>query len=97
MRTRIANKINHTASVFGNWDINYLPYSVPQQQKAIKALKLPQGLRNIVLRYGVFRKVPTEYRKYNTIQIMQVMKSRNMHPSSVKEYRKFMKKILTDK
>lgn len=47
MRTRIANKINHTASVFGNWDSNYLPYSVPQQQKAIKALKLPQGLRNI--------------------------------------------------
>lgn len=97
MKTRLANKINHTASVFGNWDSNYQPYSVPQQQKAIKALKLPQGLRNAVLEYGVFRKVPTEYRKYNTIQIVQIMESRDMHPSSVKKYRKFMKEILTDK
>lgn len=94
MKTRLANKINHTASVYGNWDSNYQPYSVPQQQKAVKVMKFPVGMRGAVLEFGVFKKVPIEYKKYNTIEVMQVMESRNMNPSTVKEYRKCMKLIL---
>lgn len=94
MKTRLAHKIINTTSVFQNWDSNYQPYSVPQQQKALKTMKIPLGIRETMLEYGVFLKIPTEYRRYNTVSIMQVMESRNMHPSSVKEYRKCMRELL---
>lgn len=94
MKIRLAEKIFYVTSIFQNWDSNYQPYSVPQQQKALKTLKIPMPIRESMLEYGVFRKVPTEYRRYNTVQIMQVMEKKNMHPTSVKEYRKCMRKIL---
>lgn len=94
MKTRLAHKIINTTSVFQNWDSNYQPYSVPQQRKALKTMKISLEIRKPMLEYGVFFKVPTEYRRYNTVNIMQVMESRNMRPSSMKEYRKCMKLLL---
>lgn len=94
MKIRLAEKIFHVASVFGNWDSNYQPYSIPQQQKALKALKIPMDIRNILLEYGVFGKIPVEYRKYNPMQIAQVMLAKNMNPGSVKEFHRCVKLIL---
>lgn len=49
MKTRLAEKILYVTSVFGNWDSNYQPYSVPQQQKALKTLKIPMDIRRTML------------------------------------------------
>ena len=65
MKTRLSKKIINTTSVFGNWDSNYQPYSVSQQQKALKTMKIPMSVRNTILEYGVYRKLPKEYRKHN--------------------------------
>lgn len=94
MKTRLAEKILYITSIFGNWDSNYQPYSVPQQQKALKVLKIPMDIRKTMLKYGVYRKIPIEYRKYNPMEITQVMFIKNMNPRSVKEFRKCMKQIL---
>ena len=94
MKTRLAEKILYVTSVFGNWDSNYQPYSVPQQQKALKTLKIPMDIRRTMLEYGVFGKIPVEYRRYNPIEIAQIMLSKNMNPASVKEFRRCMKQIL---
>ncbi len=95
MKIRLAEKILGVTSVFGNWDSNYQPYSVPQQQKALKVLKIPMNIRETMLEYGVFGKIPVEYRKYNPIEISQIMLSKNMNPASVKEFRRCMKQILS--
>lgn len=94
MKTRLAEKILYVTSVFGNWDSNYQPYSVSQQHKALKVLKIPMDIRKTMLEYGVFGKMPVEYRKYNPIEIAQIMNSKEMEPKSVKEYRACMIKIL---
>lgn len=94
MKTRLAEKILYVTSIFGNWDSNYQPYSVPQQQKALKVLKIPMDIRKTMLEYGVFEKIPVEYRKYNPMEIIQIMLAKKMNPSSVKEFRKCMKLIL---
>lgn len=54
MKIRLAEKILYVTSVFGNWDSNYQPYSVPQQQKALKTLKIPMDIRKTMLEYGVY-------------------------------------------
>lgn len=54
MKIRLAEKIFHSASIFGNWDSNYQPYSIPQQQKALKTLKIPMSVRGALLECGVF-------------------------------------------
>lgn len=94
MKTRLAHKIINTTSVFENWDSNYQPYSVPQQLKALKTMKIPMSIRETMLEHGVFSKTPIEYRRYNPAEIAQIMMSRGMNPYSVKEYRKCMKKLL---
>lgn len=94
MKIRLAEKILYVTSVFGNWDSNYQPYSVPQQQKALKTLKIPMDIRRSMLEYGVYGKIPVEYRKYNPIKISQIMLSKNMNPASIKEFRRCMKRIL---
>lgn len=94
MKIRLAEKILYVTSVFKNWDSNYQPYSVPQQQKALKVLKIPMDIRKTMLECGVFGKIPVEYRKYNPMEIIQIMLAKKMNPSSVKEFRKCMKQIL---
>ena len=96
MKARLAKKIAKTTFSYQNWDSNYQPYSVPQQQKMIS--KTPYGIesKKAMLEYGVFRKVPIEYRKYNTIQIVQLFHAYNMHPKNQKEYRTCMKQLLTN-
>ena len=86
MKIRLAEKILYVTSVFGNWDSNYQPYSVPQQQKALKTLKIPMDIRRSMLEYGVYGKIPVE--------ISQIMLSKNMNPASIKEFRRCMKQIL---
>nr|DAL81883.1 MAG TPA: hypothetical protein [Caudoviricetes sp.] len=51
-------------------------------------------IRDTILEYGVFGKIPVEYRKYNPVEIFQIMLSKNMNPGSVKEFRRCMKQIL---
>lgn len=94
MKTRLAHKIINTTSKYQNWDSNYQPYSIPQQQKALKVMKIPMSIRDISLEYGVFGKVPIKYRRYNPMRIAQIMNSRGMDAKSVKDYRAYMKKIL---
>lgn len=94
MKTRLAHKIINTISKYQNWDSNYQPYTISQQQKALKTMKLPMSVRKNLLKYGVFGKVPTEYRRYNPMQIVQIMNSKEIEPKSVKEYRACMIKIL---
>lgn len=94
MKIRLAEKILNVTSVFGNWDSNYQPYSMSQQQKAFKVLKIPMNIREAMLEYGVFGKIPVEYRKYNPVQIAQIMLSKNMNPASVKEFRRCMNQII---
>ena len=38
MKTRIAKKINKQTFLFGNWDTDRQPYTIPQQRKAYKVL-----------------------------------------------------------
>lgn len=93
MKIRLAEKILYVTSVFKNWDSNYQPYSVPQQQKALKVLKIPMDIRKTMLECGVFGKIPVEYRKYDPVEVLQVMFAKNMHPNSVKKFHKYMKQI----
>lgn len=51
-------------------------------------------IRESMLKCGVFGKIPVEYRKYDSVEIAQIMRSKNMHPKSVKDFRKCMKQIL---
>jgi len=94
MKTRLAKKIINTTSVFGNWDSNYQPYSVSQQQKALKTMKIPMSVRKTILEYGVYGKLPKEYRKYNPCTIARAMESKGMYPSNMKEYRMCIRKLL---
>lgn len=96
MKTRLAEKILFVTSIFGNWDSNYQPYSIPQQEKALKILKIPMDIRKTMLEYGVFGKIPVEYRKYNPMEITKIMHRKNMNPNSVKEFRMCMKRILNN-
>ena len=94
MKTRLAKKIINTTAVFGNWDSNYQPYSVSQQQKALKTMKIPMSVRKTMLEYGVYGKLPKEYRKYNPFAIARAMESKGMCPNNMKEYRMCMRKLL---
>lgn len=94
MKIRLAEKILYVTSIFQNWDSNYQPYSIPQQQKALKTLKIPMNIRESMLECGVFGKIPVEYRKYDPVEISQLMMQYGMEPRTVKEYRKCMKQIL---
>ena len=94
MKIRLAEKILYVTSIFGNWDSNYQPYSIPQQQKALKTLKIPMNIRQTRLEYGIYGKIPIEYRKYNPVEIAQLMIHYNMNPQNIKEYHKCMKRIL---
>ena len=38
MKTRIAKKIIKQTFLFGNWDTDRQPYTIPQQHKALKVL-----------------------------------------------------------
>jgi len=58
MKTRLAKKIINTTAVFGNWDSNYQPYSVSQQQKALKTMKIPMSARNTIFEYVLYGKLP---------------------------------------
>jgi len=94
MKTRLAEKIINTTGVFGNWDSNYQPYSIPQQQKALKTLKIPMSIRKSLLEYGVYGKLPKEYRNYNPFIIIRAFESKGMNPKNLKEYRKCMRELL---
>ena len=94
MKTRLAKKIINTTAVFGNWDSNYQPYSESQQEKALKTMKSPMSVRSTILEYGVYGKLPKEYRRYNPFAIARAMESKGMCPSNMKEYRMFMRKLL---
>lgn len=94
MKIRLAEKILYVTSIFGNWDSNYQPYSVPQQQKALKVLKVPMNIRKSMLEYGVYGKISTEYRGYSPIQVSQAMLKHKMSPGNIKEYRRCMRQLL---
>lgn len=64
------------------------------KQKALKTLKIPMNIRQTMLEYGVYGKIPIEYRKYNPVEIAQLMIHYNMNPQNIKEYHKCMKRIL---
>ena len=40
MKKRIANKIIKQTFLFGNWDTDRQPYTIPQQRKAFKVVKI---------------------------------------------------------
>lgn len=40
MKTRIAKKIIKQTFLFGNWDTDRQPYTIPQQRKAFKVVKV---------------------------------------------------------
>ena len=58
MKIRLAKKIINTTDVFGNWDSNYQPYSISQQQKALKTMKIPMSVRRTISEYVVYGKLP---------------------------------------
>lgn len=94
MKIRQAKKIIYATFIFRNFDSNYQPYSASQQQKALKILKIPIDIRESMLRYDVYGKVPVEYRKFNPVAIANVMHKYNMNPKSIKEYRKCIIELL---
>lgn len=61
MKARLARKIISTIAIYGNWDSNYQPYSLELQKKTFRKMKAPQ----ILLKYGIYRKVPVKFRKRN--------------------------------
>lgn len=40
MKKRIAKKIIKQTFLFGNWDTDRQPYTIPQQRKAFKVVKI---------------------------------------------------------
>lgn len=68
--------------------------TVVNHVKALKTLKIPMNIRQTMLEYGVYGKIPIEYRKYNPVEIAQLMIHYNMNPQNIKEYHKCMKRIL---
>ena len=94
MKTRLAKKIINTTAVFSNWDSNYQPYPVSQQQKALKTMKIPMSVRKTILEFEVYGKLLKEYMRYNPFAIARAMESKGMCPSNMKEYRMCMRKLL---
>lgn len=95
MKSRLAQKIAKTVSAYQNWDSNYQPYSVPQQQKMVSKTPYSADAKRTILKYGVFYKVPTKCRKYNVIKIAQLMCHYGMHPNNGKEYCTFIRTMKT--
>lgn len=93
MKSRLAQKIAKITFAYQNWDSNYQPYSIPQQQTMIA--KTPFGIesKKAMLEYGVFYKVPTKCRKYNTMKIMQLMCHYEVNPENGKEYCTFIRSM----
>ena len=84
MKSRLARKIAKIVFAYQNWDSNYQPYSVPQQQKMVSKIPFSVDAKREILKYGVFYKVPTKCRRYNSMKIMQLMCRYNVHPKNVK-------------
>ena len=91
MKSRLARKIAKIVFVYQNWDSNYQPYSAPQQQKMVSKIPFSVDAKRVILKYGVFYKVPTKCRRYNSMKIMQLMCRYNVHPKNVKEYCAFVR------
>lgn len=66
MKVRLAKKIGKVTFAFNNFDSNYQPYSMPQQRKAVKVVtrKCSKEVRELLLHWGIVKKVPLKYRKY---------------------------------
>lgn len=91
MKLRIAKKIINRISVYQNFDSNYQPYSEGQIVKCLKRLHYPINLRKFV----ILGKIPTKYRKCNTVNIIMAMHRLNANPRNIKEYNSFMRNILS--
>lgn len=93
MKSRLAKKIAKIVSAYQNWDSNYQPYSVPQQQKMVSKIPYSADAKRTILKYGIFYKVPINCRKYNVIKIVQLMCHYEVHPNSGKEYCAFVRTV----
>lgn len=51
MKIRTAKKIMKRMNLFTGWVTNYQPYSIAQQKKAFKALRIPYDIRPIITLY----------------------------------------------
>lgn len=90
MKARLAKKIVGITFAFKNWDSNYQPYSIPQQQKMIAKTPYSFEAKQTMLKYGIVGKIPREFRKYNPIKILRLMVRYNADPKNVKEYKAFI-------
>lgn len=94
MKLRLAQKIAKKVSAYQNWDSNYQPYSVPQQQKMVSKTPYSVDAKRTILKYGIFYKVPTKCRKYNVMKIVQLMCHYEVHPKNGKEYCAFVSAMI---
>lgn len=90
MKARLAKKIAQITFSFKNWDSNYQPYSIPQQQKMIAKTPFSFEAKQTMLQYGVKSKEPKEFRKYNPIKILQLIVHYKADPKNTKEYKAFI-------
>lgn len=65
MKTRLAKKIMGRISRFRNIDSNYLPYSKPQQTKAVRIAYrgVPEAHLEALIKFVPCQKVPLKWRK----------------------------------
>ena len=93
MKSRLANKIASITFAFKNWDSNYQPYSIPQQQKMIAKTPFSFEAKQTMLKYGLRGKEPKEFRKYNPIKILQLIVHYEADPKNTKEYKAFIQSM----
>lgn len=91
MKARLAKKIAKITFSFKNWDSNYQPYSIPQQQKMIAKMPYSFEAKQKTLKYGVVGKMPTEFRKYHPLKILRLMEHYEAYPKNLKEYKDFFR------
>lgn len=91
MKVRLAKKIAKITFSFKNWDSNYQPYSIPQQQKMIAKTPYSFEAKQTILKYGVVGKIPTEFRKCNPVKILRLTVHYEADPKNLKEYKDFFR------
>jgi hypothetical protein len=91
MKARLAKKIAGRTFAFKNWDSNYQPYSIPQQQKMIAKTPYSFEAKQTMIKYGVVGKIPTEFRKCNPVKILRLMAHYEADPKNLKEYKDFFR------
>lgn len=91
MKARLAKKIIGRTFAFRNWDSNYQPYSIPQQQRMIAKMPYSFESKQTMLGYGIVGKIPTEFRKCNPVKIFRLMERYKADPKTFKEYKAFLR------